>query len=351
MSAPEVSIILPVFNAGPDFTASLDRLERTVIPGAEVIVVDDGSTDGTANRVLEYAAARPYVRAILLKSNAGVANARNTALRDAKGEYVWFVDWDDEWSEDIVRIMLSRARETAADAVVCRSTWRLDSGQDVAFPERVNRRTTEQEAGAAFDLLLRGSIKGYLWSKLLRRELLPHDMFPPQRSQSDLCGLAPVLAAVRTLTLEPQVLYHHVTREGSITRTRNPDLENLNRCFHAVQTAAHRLPLDLQRERLLLHYEYAFVHLSRINTALRWSSADVAANELAGASRAMRSGEIVQIASVSPRVALDAAAVKLLGQRYVIFDRFVVKVRRARRYIRGSLTRTVRTAARANSGN
>lgn len=336
MLAPDVSIILPVYNAGPDLAASLVRLERACTDSSEVIIVDDGSTDGTDELVRRYAARKPSVNAIVLDHNSGVAAARNLALRQAKGEFVWFVDWDDEWHEDIVRVLLARARATNADIVVCRSTWRSPTGLDLGHTEKIPAEVENCDKGDAFDLVLRGDLKGYLWSKLLRRAILKEDMFPPMHSMSDFCGLVPILAAARNISYEPKILYHHVIRDGSITNSRQHNLDNFTKCRQVVRDVAAELPASPRRDLLLLHYDYAFLYIGRVNTALRLSSMDVVRAELAAARPAMHFQEIVRIARVSPRTAVRSGLLKAFGSMYPWLRHTYVNLRQRLRSSRSS---------------
>lgn len=312
---PTVSIILPVYNAGPDLDECLDRLDHTYSGSEEILLVDDGSTDDTRDRLARYAANKAYVRLINIGSNGGVARARNAALDCARGEYVWFVDWDDEWNPLIVREMVALAEDAGADVVVSAATWRLPSGLDYGRCEALSGKRVI-DGWAAFEMVLKGELKGYLWSKLLRRELLPPRMFPPMSSQSDFCGLIPVIAAAKRVLIDPTVRYHHVVRVNSITNSRNPRIGNLDICRDVVQATACAMPRLTKVRTLLLHYDYAFWHLSRINTALRLSSPVDADKVVRDTVSAMRMAEVVSVARVSPVVAAKATLVKLTGRNY-----------------------------------
>lgn len=334
MTGPTVTVILPVHDAGPDLADGLARLAATDLAGGEIILIDDGSTDGSLALLEDFARGRTDTRVLRLSPNGGVANARNQAVAVARGEYLWFVDWDDEWSPAIVRTMLDRARAVGADVVVCRAV-RDGHGAEIldGLPH-----AAELSGPQAFDLVLRGTLRGYLWSKLVRRDLLPVDPFPRQRSQSDFCGIVPVLAIARVVATEPTVLYRHLTRPGSITNSKDPDLSNLYRCADVVRRTAATLPPNAERERLLDHYEQRFLHLAVANTALRLgSSREFVAENVGRAARDLQLRKIATAARIAPGAGVRCLLVKTAGARYTFVYRAATGLRRRlRRSVRSS---------------
>lgn len=108
--APSVSVIVPAYNAATTITATLRSVLEQTYRQLEVLVVDDGSTDATADVVATIAETDPRVR-LIRTPNRGVAAARNTALECARGEYVAPVDADDIWFPDKIEQQVRRACE------------------------------------------------------------------------------------------------------------------------------------------------------------------------------------------------------------------------------------------------
>lgn len=96
MTAPLVSCIIPVFNGERYITQALDSIAAQSHPATEIIVVDDGSTDRTAEVVKGHTAGVRYLR----QNNAGPATARNVGIREARGAFIAFLDADDRWPPD-----------------------------------------------------------------------------------------------------------------------------------------------------------------------------------------------------------------------------------------------------------
>ncbi|QRY41911.1 glycosyltransferase family 2 protein [Microbacterium hominis] len=331
-----VSIILPAYNAGSGFDAALERVLDTCPEDGEIIVVDDGSTDGSADVATAFSHGKPNVSVITMPDNRGVANARNAALERARGDYIWFVDWDDEWSADIVRALLRTARTTDSDIVVCCGRWKSADGLVRGRVEDLPGRDAFS-GPEAIEEMLQGGLKGYLWTKLIRRDLIQLPAFPLQRSQSDFCGLTSIVARAQRVSILREDLYWHIVREGSITNSREPQLDNLDRCREAIQAVADEVLPDTSRtRRLKLVYDYEFWMLSRVNTALRLSKPETARAEVSNGAASMRWRELVEVATIRPKTALRSSVVLLLRRAYVPFWRTATGARSRLRRVRAA---------------
>ncbi len=104
---PLVSIVMPVRNR-PDMVATaVASIQRQTYPRWELLVVDDGSTDATPDTLRSLAEADSRVRPFL-EQRRGVSGARNVGLAGARGDYIAFLDSDNEWDPDFLRVMLAR---------------------------------------------------------------------------------------------------------------------------------------------------------------------------------------------------------------------------------------------------
>ena len=110
---PLLSVIIPVYNCAPVILRCLDSIDY---PDAEIIVIDDGSSDDSAKVVMDYARNHAGVR-LLQKANGGVSSARNMGIDAATGKYVMFVDADDYLVPDGIVRMVDLAESEEADIV------------------------------------------------------------------------------------------------------------------------------------------------------------------------------------------------------------------------------------------
>lgn len=173
MTAPSVSVIVPVYNGERFIEECLRSISGQRLDDVEIIVVDDGSTDGTAAICREYVAKEPRAR-FIQKENAGVSAARNSGLDLAKGRYIAFVDADDWVTEDGLVHLLDKADASGADMVM---------GDYLIFDNGGTVRQTLSPVSTAQQVLtgvLSGEYHSALWNKLVRRELMLTARFPEE---------------------------------------------------------------------------------------------------------------------------------------------------------------------------
>jgi len=139
-----LSIIIPSYNAEKTLGTTLDSLCRPeFIDELDVIVVNDGSTDGTAAVAKEYAARFPESVRLITKENGGHGSGINTGVKEAAGEYLRVIDADDWASKDgldaLLKFLREHRKEKAVDLVSTQFLWAFDpgTGEDVeSFPVR-----------------------------------------------------------------------------------------------------------------------------------------------------------------------------------------------------------------------
>ena len=126
----KISVVIPVYNAERHVRSALDSVLGQVCSDWECICVDDGSTDGSAAILDEYAARDPRIRAIH-KPNGGEGSARNAGMDDATGELIAFLDADDAWHPETLRLVAKTREATGADVI--RYGWKPVAGHNGGF--------------------------------------------------------------------------------------------------------------------------------------------------------------------------------------------------------------------------
>lgn len=116
MSAPLISVLVPVYNVGPYVGSCLESLLSQDLPGLEVIVVNDGSTDDSRDVISRVCDGDERVR-VIDKENSGYGASLNRALDEARGEFIGILESDDEMVDDALALLVSEALRLGADVV------------------------------------------------------------------------------------------------------------------------------------------------------------------------------------------------------------------------------------------
>lgn len=162
--SPLFSIILPVFNAARTLERTLGSLHSQLLRDFELILVDDGSTDGSSQIAESLAAADGRIR-VFRKANGGVASARNEALRHVRGRYVTFCDADDCPASD----WLQAFADAMADNDVVVQGWTYVIGQK---EEPQTYDGVADDVASAVDEMSRRESFGFLWNKCFRADII-----------------------------------------------------------------------------------------------------------------------------------------------------------------------------------
>lgn len=170
-----VSIIVPVFNADRYLAECLDSMLSQTYTNLDIVLVDDGSTDASAELCDSYARKDKRIT-VIHKKNGGVSDARNVALDMVKGDYITFVDADDILSADAVSLLLTTALEFNADISAARVMKFVDT-PPVLKPKQDNKTVVFSSKEALAAMYYR-KIPGYACGKLFSRIIAQGIRFP-----------------------------------------------------------------------------------------------------------------------------------------------------------------------------
>ena len=207
-----LSIIVPVYNAEKYLRSCLDSLVSQEMTDYEIILVNDGSTDSSAEIMEEYRIAHPGLIRIMTVENGGQARARNLALEEARGDYIGFTDSDDAAHPDMFRKLCSAAERENADIAVC-DCWRVEPQGKVYQPARTEEKSI--------------SASGPVWNKIFRRESIGDIRFPEGRWYEDLAFSAKMLAKANKIVFVQEALYDYRCGHTS-TMTNQNSRKNLD---------------------------------------------------------------------------------------------------------------------------
>jgi glycosyltransferase involved in cell wall biosynthesis len=214
-SNPLVSVIIPVYNGEQYVKPCLDMMMSQSYKNLEIIVVNDGSADNSAVMTEGY-----QVKLINHEKNRGLSAARNTGIDAANGEFIHFMDVDDEINSDYYKALVEAITETGAD-VAC-------SGMvNIARPQKAQRFKKRLVYTLAYDRLEAtyvGKI-GYVWRYLFNLDFLKANnlRFQEGRLMEDLMFSLPALYFANSLVVVPGAEYIYCHQPNSIMTTKDPE--------------------------------------------------------------------------------------------------------------------------------
>ncbi len=214
---PDISIIVPAFNLEAYIAEAIASALAQVGVEHEVIVVDDGSTDGTGERIAAFLG-HPRLR-VISQGNTGPARSRNVGIEAAGGRYVGFLDGDDLWDPDKARrhVALMDARP---DLDVSYSWWRVIDADGVVTGRSNTCRPEDLPYGIGFEGLIVENFTGTASTVVCRREAVRAvgGMDPSLRSNVDLdLLLRMALLRERNIGLVAEVLTSYRSHGSQIT--------------------------------------------------------------------------------------------------------------------------------------
>ncbi|WP_052130321.1 glycosyltransferase family 2 protein [Ureibacillus sinduriensis] len=223
MENPLISIIIPVFNTKAFLKKCIHSLLVQDFKSIEIILIDDGSTDGTSKLCHELSFEDDRI-IVIHSENKGASYARNTGLGVAKGSYIAFVDSDD-WVTIDYLTTLYRQFELKQDidlAIVgYMSLDEVENNPTLLHQDEKIQLLTSNEA--LINLYNPKMYKGYLWNKLFRKDIIQNHQLKFDidiNIWEDMLFCCKYLRYSRTVSYSNKTCYFYVLRKGSITSSK-----------------------------------------------------------------------------------------------------------------------------------
>lgn len=222
------SIIIPAYNAEAYLQRCLDSIFSQEFDDYEVIVINDGSTDRTVALLEEYSSIHPNLQ-VLTQSNHGMSTARNRGIDKAKGEYILFVDSDDELMPHALSNLAPQIN--GEDIIGFGSSIYNEETQTITHYPLHTTHYTLHTGWDYFNLYRLKSTPVHfvcIWQRVYRRGFLEenslHFVDGLRRAEDDLFTTMAMLHAQSVKTIANPLYIYHV-RQGSITRSSDPKLD------------------------------------------------------------------------------------------------------------------------------
>lgn len=220
---PLISIIVPVYNVVNYLEKCLDSICRQTYKNLEIIVIDDGSTDGSGQICDSYSLRDKRIK-VIHQENGGLSAARNKGLDVAIGKYIGFVDSDDWVDADMYEFLYDLLDTAKADISICSHYIEKPNRTKIKYASKKVQIMSFHEA---ICLLVEDKIiRNYACDKLFKRELFDELRFPEGRWFEDLAIMYKVFYHAEKIAMKGIPKYHYMVRSDSIMGGRyNPQKE------------------------------------------------------------------------------------------------------------------------------
>lgn len=216
---PSLSLIVPLYNVAEYLSTTLDSIVRQTLSHFEVILVDDGSTDGSREIAEDFCQRQPHWQ-LITQTQQGVSVARNVGTQQASGDFVAYLDGDDWLCPQTLETLMLATQQHEADMVQC--------GFFYAYPEHLlydNRRQQPQDAAQHFDTETalmslcqpHPVLNNFLWAKVIRRDIALACPNPPGRVAQDAFVMHEMVARCSKVVCMPQPLWFYRQRNTGLS--------------------------------------------------------------------------------------------------------------------------------------
>lgn len=201
-----ISVIMPAYNSERYISEAIESVINQSYKNFELIIVDDGSTDRTPEIIDKYAETDLRIK-VFHRENAGVSSARNFALQNICGEYVTFIDSDDMYHTDRLKIMYSVFEQNPeCDAVFV--DFKEFKG-DISINETVGLGKTELIDKDILKNVISDTKKHFVCNAMLKSEIAQKVKFAPLRFAEDFCYFRDCARHFRQIAQLDAVLYYY----------------------------------------------------------------------------------------------------------------------------------------------
>lgn len=237
----KASVIMPIYNMKKYLERAVESVLNQTYQNFEIILVDDGSTDGCEKLCDEYAKKRNNI-SVIHQENQGVSQARNSGMRRAKGKYIYFMDPDDYIDSNLLEENCRIADETNVDIVMFNYIREFYNEKGECLSKKEGAVSIEgyydnEHIKESFIHFINESCPYayFVWNKIYRREFLEkNDMhFTSIPYGEDSCFNFEIYSGEYNSYYNKKVYYHYCARGDSIINRYNPD-----RCVYELMLAA-----------------------------------------------------------------------------------------------------------------
>ncbi|EFC70471.1 glycosyltransferase [Prevotella sp. oral taxon 299] len=241
----KLSIIIPVYNTEQTLGRCINSVLQSSLNNFEIILINDGSTDNSANICESYKNSYPQQIQVIHQKNQGLSAARNAGLDISKGQYVTFIDSDDYISKDLYCHLLEQLNVNHnIDLLEYSLVKKAQNNTEILF----NFKDSIYRNHRSYWIKTHAYIHAFAWNKIYKRELFKDLRYPIGKKFEDVWLLPRIIQKCQTIATTSCGYYHYDYNPHGITATADgmalQDLLNAHlKVFEQYQNADYYLSL------------------------------------------------------------------------------------------------------------
>lgn len=241
----KLSIIIPVYNTEQTLGRCINSVLQSSLNNFEIILINDGSTDNSANICESYKNSYPQQIQVIHQENQGLSAARNAGLDISKGQYVTFIDSDDYISKDLYCHLLEQLNVNHnIDLLEYSLVKKAQNNTEILF----NFKDSIYRNHRSYWIKTHAYIHAFAWNKIYKRELFKDLRYPIGKKFEDVWLLPRIIQKCQTIATTSCGYYHYDYNPHGITATADgmalQDLLNAHlKVFEQYQNADYYLSL------------------------------------------------------------------------------------------------------------
>ena len=257
----DISVIIPVYNVERYIKKCLDSVVNQTFNNFEIIIVNDGSKQNEEKIIREYTSIYNNIR-FLSKENGGQASARNLAIKEAKGKYIFFLDSDDYIENDALELLYNNSNHGEKDIILCDGFLNDEGNETYLKTNKVYTLDSEK------NYLINACSPCF---KLIRRSIFDNKnvMFLEGRIYEDLATVGGYLLYTNRISYVKKPLYHYILRRDSTMNqiVYNKKLEDI---FYSIDNLRKMFIDNNQYNKYEDEFEYIYIMRLLHDASLRF---------------------------------------------------------------------------------
>ena len=230
MQKNKISIILPTYNSEKCIDKCISSILMQTYKNFELIIIDDASKDNTLNKIIEYKKIDNRIKLITNDKNMGVSYSRNIGLKEAKGEYITFIDSDDTYFEYALETMIELIINKQTDAVkfsfnriigtnILEQIYNKDLLEKIFYKDKIDFLKSK---------FLKNEVQAYVWNMIIKAKIAKNVLFNENLGMmEDTIWFFDILGKIKNIYFSNAILYNYYYYKDSASNSINKAERNI----------------------------------------------------------------------------------------------------------------------------